>query len=114
MLSYFKTIDGRVRPVPEWEPGCWINCIMPTEEEISGLIRDFSIEPDFFRAAMDEEESSHIDSEDGNTLIIIDIPAVERSGSEITYITTPLGIILTEKNVITVSTRENPLLDEFA
>ena len=100
MLSYFKTIDGRIRAVPEWEPGCWINCIMPTEDEINGLIHDFSIEPDFFRAAMDEEESSHIDSEDGNTLIIIDIPAVERNGSEITYITTPLGIILTEKNVL--------------
>lgn len=114
MLSYFKTIDGRVRPVDGWEPGCWINCITPSEEEIEGLIRDFSIEPDFFRAAMDEEESSHIDSEDGNTLIIIDIPVVERSGKEITYITTPLGIILTEKNVITVSTRENPILDEIA
>ena len=114
MLSYFKTIDGRVRSVPEWEPGCWINCVTPTEEEIEGLIRDFSIEPDFFRAAMDEEESSHIDSEDGNTLIIIDIPVVERSGKEITYATTPLGIILTEKNVITVSTRENHILDEIA
>ena len=42
MLSYFKTIDGRIRAVPEWEPGCWINCIMPTEDEINGLIHDFS------------------------------------------------------------------------
>ena len=76
MLSYFKTVDGRVRSTAGWEPGCWINCVAPSEDEIAGLIRDFSIEPDFFRAAMDEEESSHIDSEDGNTLIIIDIPVV--------------------------------------
>ena len=114
MLSYFKTVDGRVRSTAGWEPGCWINCVAPSEDEIAGLIRDFSIEPDFFRAAMDEEESSHIDTEDGNTLIIIDIPVVERTGKEIAYVTTPLGIILTEKNVITVSTRENPILDEFA
>ena len=114
MLSYFKTVDGRVRSTAGWGPGCWINCVAPSEDEIAGLIRDFSIEPDFFRAAMDEEESSHIDSEDGNTLIIIDIPVVERTGKEIAYVTTPLGIILTEKNVITVSTRENPILDEFA
>ena len=114
MLSYFKTVDGRVRSTAGWEPGCWINCVAPSEDEIAGLIRDFSIEPDFFRAAMDEEESSHIDLEDGNTLIIIDIPVVERTGKEIAYVTTPLGIILTEKNVITVSTRENPILDEFA
>ena len=114
MLSYFKTIEGRIRPVPAWEPGCWINCVAPSEDEIGGLIRDFSIEPDFFRAAMDEEESSHIDSEDSSTLIIIDIPVVEREDQEITYATTPLSIILTEKNVITVSTRESPILDEFA
>lgn len=114
MLSYFKTIDGSIRPVPVWEPGCWINCVSPTEEEIAGLIQDFSIEPDFFRAAMDEEESSHVDSEDDSTLIIVDIPVIEKKGRDITYATTPLGIILTEKNVITVSTRENPILDEFA
>ena len=113
MLSYFKTIDGRIRAVPEWEPGCWINCIMPTEDEINGLIHDFSIEPDFFRAAMDEEESSHIDTEDYSTLAIIDMPVIETTGSHVTYITTPLGIIITEKNVITVCTRENPVIDEF-
>ena len=114
MVTYYKTIEGFICPIEACEPGCWINCVAPSEDEIAGLIRDFSIEPDFFRAAMDEEESSHIDTEDGNTLIIIDIPVVERTGKEIAYVTTPLGIILTEKNVITVSTRENPILDEFA
>jgi magnesium transporter len=63
---------------------------------------------------MDEEESSHIDSEDENTLVILDIPVLEKTGKNITYTTTPLGIILTQKNVITVSTKENPILNEFA
>ena len=55
-----------------------INCVAPEEDEIEALIQDFNIEPDFLRASLDEEESSHIDSEDGNTLIIIDIPVVEK------------------------------------
>lgn len=114
MLSYYKTIDGRIQRIETSEPGCWISCVSPSDGEISGLIRDFSIEPDFFRAAMDEEESSHIDSEDGNTLIVIDIPSVEKSESGLVYTTMPLGIIMTEKNVITVVTRPNPLIDEFA
>ena len=113
MLSYYKTIEGKIQSIAEYEPGCWIHCVAPRDEEINGLIRDFSIEPDFFRAAMDEEESSHIDSEDGNTLIIIDIPSVEKTDNGLVYITTPLGIIMTEKNIITVMTRENSVLNEF-
>ncbi len=114
MVSYYKTIEGFICPLEAYEPGCWINCIAPSEEEVNSLIQEFSIEPDFFRAAMDEEESSHLDSEDGNTLVILDIPVVELEDEQLTYYTRPLGIILTEKNVITVSLHENPILDEFA
>lgn len=114
MLSYFKTEDGRMMQLPASEPGCWINCISPDDREINSLISDFGIEADFFRAAMDEEESSHIDHEDENTLIVIDSPVVEKEGRSITYTTMPLGIIITEKNVITVSIRDNPVMAEFA
>ena len=114
MLSSLKTVDGRITKLSACEPGCWISCVAPQEDEINGLIRDFGIEPDFFRAAMDEEESSHIDMEDGNTLIVIDIPVIDKNGKNIVYYTTPLGIIITEKNVITVLNDENPIIDEFA
>ncbi|WP_326975684.1 magnesium transporter CorA family protein [Caproicibacter sp. BJN0012] len=114
MLSYYKTVDGRMTQIEACEPGCWINCVAPDDREIEGLIADFGIEPDFFRAAMDEEESSHIDNEDDNTLVVIDIPVVEQEGKHLAYSTMPLGLILTEKNVITVSIRDNSVVDEFA
>lgn len=114
MLSYYKTEDGRVMRIPACEPGCWINCVSPDDREINSLIADFGIEPDFFRAAMDEEESSHIDHEDQNTLIVIDIPVVEKEGKNISYTTMPLGLIITERNVITVSIKDNPVVGEFA
>ena len=113
MISYFKSMNGKVTEIESCEPGCWIRCIAPTNDEINSLIAEFAIEPDFFRAAMDEEESSHIDTEDYSTLVIIDMPVAETSGDNVTYSTTPLGIIITEKNVITVCTRGNPVLDEF-
>ena len=114
MVSYYKTIDGRISEIEQYESGCWINCVAPEEDEIEALIQDFNIEPDFLRASLDEEESSHIDSEDGNTLIIIDIPVVEKHEKNIRYSTMPLGIMLTEKNVITVCLKETALLSEFA
>ena len=52
------------------------------EREINSLIHQFSLEQDFIRAALDEEESSRIETEDGNTLIILDARggATERRG----------------------------------
>lgn len=114
MMSYYKTVNGRVAQIEAFEPGCWINCIDPEEEELDSLISDFNIEPDFLRASLDEEESSHIDMEDGNTLIIIDIPVVEKKEKNLSYSTMPLGIMLTENSVITVCLRDNPILSELA
>ena len=114
MIRYYKTINGRIRAVDEQEPGCWIDVINPDEKEINGLIQDFALEPDFLRAALDEEESSRIESEDDNTLIILDGPVAEKNGDSVSYYTLPLGILVTKTNVITVSLRENPILAEFA
>ncbi len=70
------------------------------------------IEPDFLRAALDEEETSHVDTEEGQTLIIIDIPVEERENALI-YTTLPMGIIVTEENIITVCLKETQILQDF-
>ncbi len=114
MIAYYKTVNGRVRQQEDFEEGCWINVVNPDEREINSLIHQFSLEQDFIRAALDEEESSRIEAEDGNTLIILDAPVAERQDDEIAYYTLPLGILVTSSCVITVSLRENAILSEFA
>lgn len=114
MVSYYKTINDKITEIEKCEDGCWINCIAPTEKEIKSLIETLNIEPDFFRASLDEEESSHIDSEDGVTLIVVDIPVVEKVDKSLTYSTMPMGLMITEKNVLTVSLRDNPIIGEFS
>lgn len=114
MISYYKTVNGRIVGIDSYEPGCWINCVSPEEHEVNSLIEDFNIEPDFFRSALDEEETSHIDYENGTTLIIIDTPVVKRLDKHFTYSTMPLGIMITDRNVITVSLKENQIINEFA
>ena len=98
MIAYYKTVNGRVRLRDEFEEGCWVNVVNPDEREINSLIHQFSLEQDFIRAALDEEESSRIEAEDGNTLIILDAPVAERQKDEVSYYTL----------------RENAILSEFA
>ncbi len=114
MISYYKTINGKTTQISNYEKECWINCVGPNEEEISYLISKFEIEPEFLRASLDEEESSHIDSEDGNTLIIVDSPVVNKSGKNLTYYTMPLSMIITPENIITISLKENSIIEEFS
>jgi magnesium transporter len=114
MINCYKTIDRHICEIDKHEDGCWINCIEPKEEEIDMLVKEFNIDTDFFRSALDEEESSHIDDEDGNCLIIVNVPRVEKRENNLAYDTVPLGIIITQANVITVCMHDNPLLSEFA
>ena len=65
------------------------------------------------RAALDEEESSRIELEDGYTLILVDIPATEIRHEAKNYTTIPLGILLTQECIITVCTEETPILQHF-
>ena len=48
LISYFKSMNGKVTEIESCEPGCWIRCIAPTNDEINSLIAEFAIEPDFF------------------------------------------------------------------
>lgn len=113
MLTIQKTIDGRLKAMDCFEEGCWINLTHPTEEELQVVTDLLHVEPDFLRAALDEEETSRIDTEEGQTLIIIDTPAIEKSETAVVYSTAPLGIIVTESNIITVSLRESSVIRDF-
>lgn len=114
MIRYYATVNGRIRQLDEQTEGCWIDVINPDEKEINSLIQQFALEPDFLRAALDDEESSRIESEDGNTLIILDAPVAERGEDDVAYYTVPMGILVTPSHVITVSLRENAIIAEFA
>ena len=117
MLNFYKTIDNRVLRIDAPETGCWISAVSPTEGEIAFLTGDLGVEPDFVRAALDEEESSRIESEEGQTLVIVDYPSAEEQADEnktILYTTLPMGIIITQEYVITVCLHENMTILDLA
>lgn len=116
MVNYYKNVNGKIVSTETAEPGCWISVVNPTETEISEL-EDMHIERDYIRASLDEEEPSRIESDDGVTLIVVDYPIAEQDNDPdrtLLYSTMPMSIIITDKNVITVSAKENLVLDELS
>lgn len=112
MLEIFKTYDnGELKKIEEFEKGCWINLFAPTREELDRTEKALGILPNFIRDPLDDEEKPHIDEEDDQTLVVVDIPYVyEEDGAQI-YETMPMGIIVTQDNIVTVSFRKNEIVE---
>ena len=94
---------------------CWVNLYSPTEAEITRVESELNIPQEFLRYPLDEEERPRIDYDDDTdtVLIIVDIPITYRENESVTYETTPLGIILNDKHIVTVSLRQAAILDHF-
>ena len=118
MIEYFKS-DARVlSPLYEFEPGCWVNLVRPTSEEITHVLATTGVEEDFLRAALDPEESSRVELEEDQTLLIVDIPTLEESNVEQDeskiFGTLPMGIIVLPNTVITVCLQDTTVLRGIA
>ena len=117
MIKYYKTINNIVTEIDGQEAGCWISVISPNEDEIKYIIDEFNLDAGFVRSSLDEEESSRIEIEEDQTLIIVDYPVEsEESGNEFkmaNYYTMPMGIIFTQTNVVTISLKENATLNDL-
>lgn len=114
MIRIFSTAENNtLKELDTIEKGAWIHLLDPTEQEVTQVVETLGIEEDFVRAALDEEEMPRIDYEDGARMIIVDIPVVRPEDISFFYTTVPLGIILTENNVVTVCLEETTLIEDF-
>lgn len=86
----------------------------PTAEEITKVSIDAQVDVDIIKDALDDEERPRIERDDGRVYIIVDFPYIVQDDSGLSvYETIPIGIILTEDNIITVSLKDSPIIEEF-
>jgi len=113
MVKYYRTDDSIIHEANSIEEGIWIHMVDPTMEESKHVADTLGVDIADIRAALDEEESSRIELEDGYTLILIDVPYAEIRHEKTVYTTIPLGIILTQDIIITVCTEDLVVLQPF-
>ena len=117
MLNIYKTEGGQVVRQEQLTPGCWVDVVEPTPQEVEYLTGELELDQGFVRSSLDEEESSRIEAEDnGQVLVIVDLPVAQRQEEDksILYTTTPMGIILTPEYVFTISTQPQQVVSEMA
>jgi magnesium transporter len=113
MIRIYKSENGILKPAETLAPFTWICLFSPLEEELTYVENKLQLFPEFLRYPLDEEERPRIEKEEQQLLIILRVPDPISKGLFIRYETLPIGIILTEENVITVCIKEHPIFEEF-
>lgn len=114
MINFYKTVNNQIKLIDEYEPNCWVNVVSPTQSEIDYLINELDLDYGFVKSSLDEEESSRIEKEEEQTLIIIDTPfAVQGDENTMLYTTMPIGIIIAKMNIVTVCLKETAVISEI-
>ena len=113
MIQIFKTINGKLETLDVKQEGCWIAMTNPTDQEILKISQDNGIELNDLKAALDDEERSRIEKEDLYTMILVDVPMIEKNNDKETYTTIPMAVIFTTNVIITVCLQEIPVLQSF-
>ena len=123
MISYFKSIDGKVQRIDSMQEGCWVDIVEPTAEERLWLQQELEIVPEFVRSAFDDEETAHIDVDDDTdqVLVIVDCPFVEDESevvdpSIVQYDTHPISFVFVpeQEYFVTICLKRNNTVADFA
>lgn len=112
MINMYKTKNDGLEMMTSFEVGTWINVENPTGDELAYLSKTFKIALEDLRAALDEEERAHIDTEDNYTIIIVDVPIKDEEGIH-EYVTIPMEIIISNDFIMTICLKKIDLIQDF-
>lgn len=116
MIQYFKNIDHKTVEIDKPEAGVWVNVLPPLkQEEFTELSQSLNIPIDFLTDSLDIDERTRFEIENNVRLIVIKTPTENNSfnESDAYYITIPICIILTDNQIVTVNSFENPAIKKF-
>jgi len=118
MIRYFNTYESKLQELKQTERDCWINIYPPfNHEHLKKISEQYNVPFDFLIDSLDIDERSRYEKEqDGVSLIVVKTPIVNQAGEDrrnAAYITIPIGIVLAEGVVITISPYENPVINGF-
>lgn len=110
MITYLKNAAGTLETLSQEVPGCWINAVDPDAEEVRCLQQQLAAPADFITYPLDLDEQARSEREDDALLIVLRVPLAGAAGDDLPFTTAPLGIILTEDHVATISRVQNGVM----
>jgi len=116
MIRYYKKEGGKIIELESEEDSSWINISPPfAQGELEQFSESFDFPLDFLTDSLDIDERSRYEREEFANLILFNTPLLneDMKENEAIYYTAPIGIILVVDKIVTVTSRENPILQKF-
>ncbi len=95
------------------EKNTWINLVKPSEEEIKKVANALKIDTNIISQVLVEKELPRVKRLDNATLIVVDVPFMKDTSIKNKYVTYPLGIIVSNTCITTVSLVEHAFLNNM-
>lgn len=114
MITIYKNTetDKTLVKLDRIEKGSWIDLKKPTEEELKYVIESTGVDEMLLKYTLDEEETSHIDTDENQLLVSINMPITDKNTKGKFYTTMPIGILIVgDEYIITISSKDFKLLD---
>ena len=116
MIQYYEKIGDTIRELDALTPGCWI-CVTPpySPHELPDLASRLDIPLDFLTDSLDIDERSRYEKVDEGKLILLNTPILNENekDNEAYYVTVPIGIVLMDDYILTITAADNPVLKIF-
>jgi magnesium transporter len=108
ITRYFRTLkDSEIKELPENRTGVWIHAVSPTEDELTDLFAELSLDETLIEDALDFYEVPRFERSQGATFFFTRYPYAEKKEDTDTA---PLLVVVGESFVLTVVQRDIPLL----
>lgn len=113
MLRIYRTEDtGKLAKLKKNKilPMTWCSLVNPNEEELLFVSSNLRVDYDLLNNSLDADERSRIEQERNSLAIIINLPLLDDEGN---FDTLPCGLVITNKNFITICARDNRVINSF-
>ncbi|HMS98096.1 MAG TPA: magnesium transporter CorA family protein [Saprospiraceae bacterium] len=116
MIYCFRKDKGELTELTDPREAVWINLYPPFEHgELDRVAAALEIPLDFLTDSLDVDERSRYEKDEDTLLILVSSPVLNDDDreNEAIYLTIPIGIVLTQDKILTISSQENPILEKF-
>ncbi len=113
MLRVYRTEEnGKLNKLKKNKllPSTWYSLVNPNEDELLQVSNLLKVDYDLLNNCLDADERSRIEYDKNSFAIIINLPLLDDEGN---FDTLPCGLVLTPKNIITICSRDNRVLNSF-
>ncbi|MGI6714230.1 MAG: magnesium transporter CorA family protein [Bacilli bacterium] len=115
MITIYRQVEGNsvaesgdISLLENLTPGVWIDVIAPSYEDLIALSKATNINQELLLTTLDSEESSHIESEGDDLLIVLDAPiVVDHPGAK--YETIPISIAYNDDYLVTITVADKQI-----